>query len=489
MIYKICSVLGSPSVADWPEGQKLASQMNFRFPQFVPTHLSIIIPNASPEAISLMEDLMRFDPQKRPGASQTLQYPFFQVNASLPPPQPAPVAAPSRARRSGPSRATPARSRSSSGPSRATPAPSRPSPYEVPRARHSRRRLRARRRRALGEAPQAPDAGLGRAERPAGPLRGPLLLAGQEGALFRPLRVLAEEGVLPGPLRAAGAEEAVPPRPVQRGRGAEIYFSGPVRGPVRGAGGRLSSRSPIPSARRRRRRRPSATPSRGGGAEGGGPLRGAPLGAAAPRRRTAAGRRVAGRRVALRAQRALRPRPELRRGAKKKSPGSGKKEKRRSAYAPLNFRAKPDPFAAAAAAEPDDGLELGLRPYGGFGGQRARSAAAASAAAASAAAATAATSSAAAASRRRGGRATASAAAARSSAAAAASALAAAAAGSGAATRASAARAASAAGSAVAGSAAAASAGGGAAAPSAPRGAAAAAEVSAAAAGGGRHRF
>ena len=94
MIYKICSVLGSPSVADWPEGQKLASQMNFRFPQFVPTHLSIIIPNASPEAVSLMEDLMRFDPQKRPGASQTLQYPFFQVNASLPPPQPAPVAAP-----------------------------------------------------------------------------------------------------------------------------------------------------------------------------------------------------------------------------------------------------------------------------------------------------------------------------------------------------------------------------------------------------------
>ncbi|KAH8056362.1 isocitrate lyase [Aureococcus anophagefferens] len=70
------------------EGMKLAAQMNFRFPQFVPTNLSVIIPNASGEGITLMEDLMKFDPQERPTASQTLQYPFFQVNASLPPPQP-----------------------------------------------------------------------------------------------------------------------------------------------------------------------------------------------------------------------------------------------------------------------------------------------------------------------------------------------------------------------------------------------------------------
>lgn len=29
---------------------------------------------------------MRYDPQQRPTASQTLQYPYFQVNISLPPP-------------------------------------------------------------------------------------------------------------------------------------------------------------------------------------------------------------------------------------------------------------------------------------------------------------------------------------------------------------------------------------------------------------------
>lgn len=86
-IYKICSVLGSPTMKTWPEGIRLATQMSFRFPQFAPTPLSQVIPNATPEGVALMVDLMKYDPQQRPTASQSLQYPFFQVNAALPPPQ------------------------------------------------------------------------------------------------------------------------------------------------------------------------------------------------------------------------------------------------------------------------------------------------------------------------------------------------------------------------------------------------------------------
>jgi serine/threonine protein kinase len=85
-IYKICSVMGSPTMRSWPEGLRLANQMNFRFPQFVPTPLAQLIPHASQEGLTLMQDLMKYDPQQRPTASQTLQYPFFQVNISLPPP-------------------------------------------------------------------------------------------------------------------------------------------------------------------------------------------------------------------------------------------------------------------------------------------------------------------------------------------------------------------------------------------------------------------
>ena len=87
-IYKICSVLGSPTMRSWPEGMKLASAMNFRFPQFTATPLNQLVPNASEEALQVLTDCLRFDPSQRPTCAQLLQYPFFQVNAQLPPPMP-----------------------------------------------------------------------------------------------------------------------------------------------------------------------------------------------------------------------------------------------------------------------------------------------------------------------------------------------------------------------------------------------------------------
>lgn len=62
---------------------RLAAQMQFRFPQFVPTPMSQIIPNASAEGLELLQDLLLYDPNQRPTASQTLQYTFFQVGLDL----------------------------------------------------------------------------------------------------------------------------------------------------------------------------------------------------------------------------------------------------------------------------------------------------------------------------------------------------------------------------------------------------------------------
>ncbi|XP_041670405.1 serine/threonine-protein kinase MAK isoform X3 [Cheilinus undulatus] len=84
-IFKICQVLGTVKKADWPEGYQLAAAMNFRFPQCVPTHLKTLIPNASNEAITLMKDLLQWDPKKRPTAVQALRYPYFQVGQILGP--------------------------------------------------------------------------------------------------------------------------------------------------------------------------------------------------------------------------------------------------------------------------------------------------------------------------------------------------------------------------------------------------------------------
>jgi protein kinase len=78
-IFKICSVLGTPTQQNWPEGLKLAQRMNFKFPQMVPTPLQSIVPNASPEGLQLMQKMLEYDPSKRPSASQALQYPWFQI--------------------------------------------------------------------------------------------------------------------------------------------------------------------------------------------------------------------------------------------------------------------------------------------------------------------------------------------------------------------------------------------------------------------------
>mmetsp|Transcript_1310 Transcript_1310/g.2904 ORF Transcript_1310/g.2904 Transcript_1310/m.2904 type:complete len:483 (+) Transcript_1310:220-1668(+) len=82
-LYKTCSVLGTPSPQSWPEGHKLAAQIGFRFPQFVPTKLETLVPQASPEAVNMMANLLTWDPAKRLSAAKMLQHPYFE-SASVP---------------------------------------------------------------------------------------------------------------------------------------------------------------------------------------------------------------------------------------------------------------------------------------------------------------------------------------------------------------------------------------------------------------------
>ncbi len=76
-LFRICSVMGTPSSQLWPEGYKLASNLNYKFPQVAKTPLGSLIPGASSEALALLADLLHYDPKKRPTAQQALQYPYF----------------------------------------------------------------------------------------------------------------------------------------------------------------------------------------------------------------------------------------------------------------------------------------------------------------------------------------------------------------------------------------------------------------------------
>jgi len=80
-LYKICSVLGTPTQTHWPEGFKLAAQIGFRWPQFTPTKLETLIPTASDEGVSLMYAMMPWDPNKRLSTARVLQHPYFQAGS------------------------------------------------------------------------------------------------------------------------------------------------------------------------------------------------------------------------------------------------------------------------------------------------------------------------------------------------------------------------------------------------------------------------
>ena len=76
-LFKICNIMGPPTMSNWPDGVRLANKMGLRLPQNSPQPLSIVIPTASPEAIDLIAGLLRYDPHKRLSAAQALAHPYF----------------------------------------------------------------------------------------------------------------------------------------------------------------------------------------------------------------------------------------------------------------------------------------------------------------------------------------------------------------------------------------------------------------------------
>ncbi|KHF97734.1 Cyclin-dependent kinase F-4 [Gossypium arboreum] len=92
-IYKICSVLGTPTKYTWSDGLNLARSINYQFPKFPGVHLSLLVPSASDDAINLITSLCSWDPCKRPSATEALGHPFFQVSCYYVPPSLRPKAA------------------------------------------------------------------------------------------------------------------------------------------------------------------------------------------------------------------------------------------------------------------------------------------------------------------------------------------------------------------------------------------------------------
>uniref|UniRef100_A0AC35GJK7 Protein kinase domain-containing protein n=1 Tax=Panagrolaimus sp. PS1159 TaxID=55785 RepID=A0AC35GJK7_9BILA len=82
-IFKILTIMGTPTQEEWSEGYRLAAAMNFRFQQCQGVPLDTIINTAGADAMKLMIDMMLWVPEKRPSAANCLKYKYFQVNQKL----------------------------------------------------------------------------------------------------------------------------------------------------------------------------------------------------------------------------------------------------------------------------------------------------------------------------------------------------------------------------------------------------------------------
>jgi serine/threonine protein kinase len=77
VLYRICSILGTPNYEIWNEGIQLAKMNNMKFPYCQGTDLKKIISNASDDAIDLMKKMLRWDPNERATAHNLLNHTFF----------------------------------------------------------------------------------------------------------------------------------------------------------------------------------------------------------------------------------------------------------------------------------------------------------------------------------------------------------------------------------------------------------------------------
>ena len=77
VLFRICSVLGTPTHDTWFEGVTQAQLIGIKFPNNSGIELKNIIKNASDDAIDLIKQMIKWDPNKRETAQSLLKHKFF----------------------------------------------------------------------------------------------------------------------------------------------------------------------------------------------------------------------------------------------------------------------------------------------------------------------------------------------------------------------------------------------------------------------------
>jgi MAK-like kinase len=79
VLFRMASIIGTPNNLIWAEGLQLAKKIGVNFPATLSnsTSLSQVIPDASSEALELIGEMLKWDPNKRATAPSLLSHPFF----------------------------------------------------------------------------------------------------------------------------------------------------------------------------------------------------------------------------------------------------------------------------------------------------------------------------------------------------------------------------------------------------------------------------
>ena len=77
VLFRICSVLGTPTYDTWNDGIQQANIVGIRFPTNPGIDLDKVVTGASSEAIDLMKQMLQWDPNKRATSKALLKHPFF----------------------------------------------------------------------------------------------------------------------------------------------------------------------------------------------------------------------------------------------------------------------------------------------------------------------------------------------------------------------------------------------------------------------------
>lgn len=77
-IFKLCQTLGTPSSQAWPDGQRLASLVQFNFPNIVHLKLANLINGCSDNGLNLIGSMLKWNPNERPTVKEILKHRFFE---------------------------------------------------------------------------------------------------------------------------------------------------------------------------------------------------------------------------------------------------------------------------------------------------------------------------------------------------------------------------------------------------------------------------